>query len=152
LICEIHVREHSLFQRDGDDLICQVPITFSQAALGGMIEVPTLEGPVQHNLRRGMQSGETFRIHGKGMPNLRHQRKGDLVVIVIVETPRNLNKVQEELFRELAELDKSNVSPQRKSFFDKLRDFFTGDGKSNGGQPTTGQAGGESAPAQEKQN
>jgi molecular chaperone DnaJ len=126
LICEVRVREHNLFQRDGDDLICQVPITFSQAALGGTIEVPTLDGPATHTMRRGMQSGETFRIPGKGMPNLRHGRRGDLVVIAIVETPRSLTKRQEELLRELAELDQKHVSPQRKSFFDKIKDFFAG--------------------------
>jgi molecular chaperone DnaJ len=126
LICEIHVREHPLFQRDGDDLICQVPITFSQAALGGSIEVPTLDGPIEHNLKRGLQPGDAFRITGQGMPSLRHKRKGDLVVVVNVETPRNLTKRQEELFRELAEIDQKHVSPQRKSFFDKIREFFTG--------------------------
>jgi molecular chaperone DnaJ len=126
LICEIHVREHALFQRDGDDLICQVPITFSQAALGGAIEVPTLEGPAQHTLRRGIQSGDTVRIPGKGMPNLRSKRHGDLIVIALVETPRNLTKRQEELLRELAEIDQKHVSAQRKSFIDKIRDFFTG--------------------------
>jgi molecular chaperone DnaJ len=143
LVCEIHVREHALFQRDGDDLICQVPLTFSQAALGGVIEVPTLEGPVTHNLRRGLQSGETFRIHGKGMPNLRSRRRGDVVVIAVVETPRTLTKRQEELLRELADLDQKNVSPQRKSFFDKIREFFTGaEGKSDGGRPSAEAAAG----------
>jgi molecular chaperone DnaJ len=139
LICEIHVRDHPLFQRDGDDLLCKVPITFSQAALGGPIEVPTLDGPVQHTLRRGMQTGDTFRLQGKGMPNLRNQRKGDLIVVTMVETPRNLTKRQEELFRELAELDHKNVSPQRKTFFDTIKEFFTGtenkDGKASGERP-----------------
>jgi molecular chaperone DnaJ len=124
LYCVIRVREHVLFQRDGTHLICQVPITFSQAALGGEIQVPTLDGPLAHSLRRGIQSGELVRIAGKGMPNLRGGRSGDLVVQVVVETPRQLAKRQEELFRELAELDQSHVSPQRKSFLDKLRDFF----------------------------
>ncbi|MGE0529609.1 MAG: molecular chaperone DnaJ, partial [Bdellovibrionales bacterium] len=126
LICEIRVREHSLFQRDGDNLICHVPITFSLAALGGMIEVPTLVGPMEHPLKPGLQSGDVIRIRGKGMPNLRTHGKGDLLVVIVVETPKNLTKRQEEIFRELAELDKSHVSSQRKSFFDKVKEFFVG--------------------------
>lgn len=124
LIIEVHLREHSLFRREGDHLICQVPITFSQAALGGDIEVPTLDGPLNYNLKRGIQSGEAIVIPAKGLPNVRTRRTGDLVVQVLVETPRNLTKRQEELLRELAELDQKNVSPQRKSFFEKIREFF----------------------------
>jgi molecular chaperone DnaJ len=127
LICQIHVREHPLFNREGDHLICQVPVTFSQAALGGDIEVPTLDGPITHKLKPGLQSGEAVRIPGKGMPNLRSQRKGDLHVVVMVETPRHLTKRQEELFRELAEIDQKHVSPQRKGFLEKLKSLFTGE-------------------------
>ncbi len=126
LYCVMRVREHSLFQRQEQHLICQVPITFSQAALGGEIEVPTLEGPLIRQLERGTQHGAVIRIPGKGMANLRGGRKGDLLVQIAVETPKHLNKRQEELLRELAELEKKNVSPQRKSFLDKLRDFFAG--------------------------
>lgn len=126
LIVEIEVERHHLFQRDGDHLICQVPITFSQAALGGTIEVPTLDGPLQQTLKRGIQSGETIRIAGKGIPNIKTARPGDLIVIVKVETPRKLTKRQEELLRELAELDHKHVSPERKSFFEQLKEFFTG--------------------------
>jgi molecular chaperone DnaJ len=125
LYCVVRVRQHSFFTRDGVHLICQVPITFSQAALGAEIEVPTLDGPVKQTLPRGIQAGELVRIAGKGMPSLRGGRRGDLVAQIIVETPRNLTKRQEELLRELAELDHSHVSPQRKSFLDKLRGLFT---------------------------
>ncbi|MFL5243922.1 MAG: molecular chaperone DnaJ [Gemmataceae bacterium] len=125
LYCLLRVREHPFFQRDGNHLVCQVPITFSQAALGGEIDVPTLDGAIKHAIKRGMQSGEVVRIAGRGMPNVRGGRTGDLLVQVVVETPRNLTKRQEELLRELAELDKSHVSAQRKSFLEKLRDFFT---------------------------
>ncbi len=107
-------------------MICQVPITFSQATLGADIEVPTLDGPLNQTLKRGTQSGDVLRIPGKGMPSLQGGRKGDLLVQVILETPRHLTKRQEELFRELAELEKKHVSPQRKSFLDKLKDFFAG--------------------------
>jgi molecular chaperone DnaJ len=135
LVFEIHVREHPIFKREGDHLLCQVPITFSQAALGGPIEVPTLDGPLTHNLKRGVQSGDAVRIAGKGVPNLHTRRPGDLVVVLAVETPRHLTRRQEELFRELAEIDQKHVSPQRKSFFEKLRTLFTGELQPEGEQP-----------------
>jgi molecular chaperone DnaJ len=125
LYCVVSVREHSLFQRDGVNLVCQVPITICQAVLGAEIEVPTLEGPNKQVLRAGIQSGDVLRIGGKGMPSLRGGRRGDLLAQLIVETPRHLNQRQEELFRELAELEHTHVSPQRKSFLDKLKEFFT---------------------------
>jgi molecular chaperone DnaJ len=126
LYCLVRVREHSLFHRDGNHLICQVPITFSQAALGAEVEIPTMEGPMKHAIKRGVQSGEVVRIPHKGMPNLRGGgRPGDLLVQIVVETPRQLTRRQEELLRELADLDHKNVSPERKSFLEKLRAFFT---------------------------
>jgi molecular chaperone DnaJ len=125
LICVIRVREHPFLHRDGQHLVCQVPVTISQAALGGDIEVPTLDGKVSHKLPRGLQSGETVRLQGLGMPNPRGGRRGDLIVQVLVETPRNLTRRQEELFRELAELDQKHVSPERRSFFERLRNFFS---------------------------
>jgi molecular chaperone DnaJ len=130
LYCLLRVRDHPLFQRDGANLICQVPVAFSQAALGGDIDVPSLDGAIKHHLKRGVQSGELIRIAGKGMPNLRGGRPGDLLVAVMVETPRHLTKRQEELFRELAELDQKHVSPERKSFLEKLRHFFGADNTS----------------------
>jgi molecular chaperone DnaJ len=126
LYCVIRVREHALFHRDGPNLICQVPVTISQAALGAEIQVPSLDGPVKHTLKRGTQAGEVIRIPGRGVPNLRGGgRVGDLLVQVLVETPRTLTKRQEELFRELAEIDQKHVSPERKSFLDKVKEFFT---------------------------
>jgi molecular chaperone DnaJ len=127
LYCVIRVREHPFFQREGNHLVCQVPITFSLAGLGGEIEVPALEGAIPYKLKRGIQSGEVVRITGQGMPNLRGGRPGDLLVQLVVETPRHLNKRQEELLRELGELDQNHVSPQRQSFLDKLRSFFSPD-------------------------
>jgi molecular chaperone DnaJ len=124
LYVTIRVKDHPLFHRDGNNLICQVPVTFSQAALGAEMEVPSLDGPIAHSLKRGIQSGEVVQIPGRGMPSLRGGRRGDLLVQVLVETPRTLTKRQEELFRELAELDHKHVSPERKSFLDKLRAFF----------------------------
>jgi molecular chaperone DnaJ len=127
LYCLIRVREHPFFQRDGNNLICQVPITFSRAALGGEMEVPTLDGAIRHKLKRGIQSGDVVRIPGLGMPSLRGGKQGDLLVAVVVETPRHLTKRQEELLRELADIEQTHLSPQRKSFLDKLRDFFSAD-------------------------
>lgn len=127
LYCVVRVAEHAIFQRDGANLVCQVPITLSQAALGGDIEIPTLEGPFTYRLKAGTQSHEVLRMPGYGMPSLRGGRPGDLLVQVTVETPRRLTKRQEELFRELAEIDQKNVSPERKSFLDRLKSFFTGE-------------------------
>jgi molecular chaperone DnaJ len=129
LYFEIRVREHAVFKREGEHLIVpELPITFSQAALGGKIEVPTLDGrPVEFELKRGVQSGEIFRIAGKGMPSLRGGRRGDLLFRAVIETPTHLTKRQEELLRELAETEHKSVSPRRKSFFEKIRGLFTGD-------------------------
>ena len=126
LYIEIQVREHSIFHRKDDHLICEVPVTFSQAALGAEIDIPTLDGVLKHALKHGIQSGEHVRIPGKGMPSLRHHGTGDLIVVVKVETPRHLSKRQEELLRELAELDHKHVSAERKSFVEKLKSLFTG--------------------------
>src|SRR5262249_60282388 len=112
---------------DGQHLICRVPITFSQAALGAAIEVPTLDGTITFPLPRGTQTNEVIRIPDKGMPSVRGGRRGDLLVQVLIETPQKRTKRQDEVFRELAEIDQKHVSPQRKSFLDKLRDLFTGE-------------------------
>jgi molecular chaperone DnaJ len=124
LIVEVRVREHPILHRDGDHLFCRVPITFSQAALGGAVLIPTLEGTIEHELPAGLQSGEFVTLFGKGMPSLRNGRRGDLKVQVMVETPKTLSKRQEELLRELAELDNKHVTPHRKGFFDKMKEFF----------------------------
>jgi molecular chaperone DnaJ len=131
LYCVIHVRPHSLFVRNGQELHCEIPITISQAALGGGIEVPTLEGKfIHHTLPRGIQSQEQFTIRGKGMPHVRNaSRRGDLIVHVRIVTPRSLTKRQEELLRELDALDGKHVSAEKKSFFDRVRDFFSATGQ-----------------------
>ncbi len=132
LYVRVKVKKHPLFVRDGVQLHCEVPVSFSQAALGAPIEVPTLEGKyATHNLKRGTQSGDEVRLTGKGMPSLEDGRRaGDLIVHVKVVTPRNLNKRQEELLRELGEIEGKNLSPERKSFLDRVRDFFTPDSSS----------------------
>jgi molecular chaperone DnaJ len=128
LYCLFRIREHPLFARQGNDLHCEVPITFSQAALGASLDIPTLDAKVvQHHLPRGTQSGEQFRLRGKGMPDVRNGRRGDLVIHVRIITPRQLTKRQEELLRELGELDGQAIAPERKSFFDRVRGFFRPD-------------------------
>jgi molecular chaperone DnaJ len=131
LYVRINLREHPIFKRDGNNLICQVPITFSQAALGGDIDVPTLDGVMPYHLKQGTQTNEVLRISGKGIPDVRGRGRGDLLVQVVVETPRQLTKRQEELLRELAEIDHKHVSPQRKSFFERLKSLFVSDKQEN---------------------
>ena len=111
--------------RDGPHLICKVPVTFSQAALGGALEIPTLTGPMTHELEPGTQSATVLRFPGRGIFDYRARQVGDLHVQVNVETPRNLTKRQEELLRELAEIDQKQVSSERQSFLTRLRGFFT---------------------------
>jgi molecular chaperone DnaJ len=122
--CFITVREHSLFQRDGQDLICRLPITFSQAALGATVEVPTLDGREELRIPAGTQPGDVFKLRGRGMPDPRNRGTGDLLVQVNLEIPKSLTERQEQLLRELAKEEHANVSPQQKSFFEKLREYF----------------------------
>jgi molecular chaperone DnaJ len=125
----IRVREHKFFHRDGHNLICQWPVSFARAALGGQIEITTLTGQkVTHDLPKGTQTHEVVRLYGHGMPNPRGGRKGDLLVQVVVETPTNLTPEQEQLFRKLAELEHTNVPGPRKGFFGKLKDLFGAEG------------------------
>ncbi|MCA9064064.1 MAG: molecular chaperone DnaJ, partial [Planctomycetaceae bacterium] len=128
LYVDIEVRKHKLFERDGLDLMCRVPVTFSQAALGADIEIPTLSGKETHSVRPGTQPGDISRLHGKGMPDPRHPgRVGDLIVEIQVEVPRKVTPEQEDLLRQLAELDHNHVMPHRKSFFEQVKKFFSGD-------------------------
>ena len=125
--CFVTVRPHKLFQRDGDHLLLRLPVTYSQAALGAKIEVPTLTGRAELDVPAGTQSGELFRLRSRGMPNPRGGAMGDLVVQTYIEVPKKLTPRQEELLRELADVENSHVSPQRKSFLDKLTSYFTGE-------------------------
>lgn len=125
--CFITVRPHDLFKRDGNHLILQLPISYSQAALGAEIEVPTLDGRHQLRVDAGTQNGEVFTVKGMGITDPRGGRAGDLLVQVFVEVPKKVSAEQERLLRELAELDHESVLPHRKSFLDKLRAFFDAD-------------------------
>jgi len=126
----VRVREHRFFQRDGQNLICQWPITFSRAALGGAVEITTLTGQkVKHELGRGTQTHEVIRLAGHGLPSRRGGRKGDLLVQVVIDTPQTLSAEQEALFRKLEAIDhdQKDATPEKKSFFSKLAGWLTND-------------------------
>ncbi|MBN2474660.1 MAG: molecular chaperone DnaJ [Pirellulales bacterium] len=122
--CFVRVKEHPLFQREGKHLVCQVPISYSQAALGARIEVPTLDGPEQIEIAPGTQSGDVFKLKGRGMPDPRFRSRGDLLVQVHVEVPKKLAAEHEEIIRKLAEIENTHVSPRRKSFFEQVKEYF----------------------------
>ena len=122
--CVIHVKQHELFEREGQHLIFRMPITFSQAALGARVEVPTLGGRAEIDVKPGTQSGDVFRLRGKGLPDPRHSGRGDLHVQVTIDVPKKLSPEEETLLRQLAELEQKNVAPHRKSFMEKLKEYF----------------------------
>lgn len=120
----LHIKPHEIFQRDGDDLICEVPIRFVDAALGGEIEVPTLSGKAQIKIPAGTQTGTIVRLKGKGVKNLQGYGYGDLHVRVTVEVPTQLNAVQKAKLQEFAELCDATVNPISKGFFERAKGFF----------------------------
>ncbi|HRQ56981.1 MAG TPA: molecular chaperone DnaJ [Azoarcus taiwanensis] len=128
LYVEIHIRKHPMFQRDGDDLHCEMPISFATAALGGEIEIPTLDGMARLKIPAETQSGKVFRLRGKGIRNVRSHAHGDLMCHVVVETPVKLTERQKELLREFEEVSRQDVdrhNPKAKSWMDKVKDFFS---------------------------
>jgi len=127
LYVEIHIKQHAVFQRDGDDLHCEMPISFAKATLGGEIEVPTLSGKVTFSVPEGTQTGKTFRLRGKGIKGVRSGFPGDLFCHVLVETPVKLTEKQKDLLREFDQLTQAGGakhSPQSKSWMDKVKEFF----------------------------
>ena len=127
LRCVIQVRPHEFFQRDGDHLICLLPISFTQAALGGQVDVPTLTGKNPLRIPPGTQHGAVFQLTGKGLPNLRNGRRGNQVVQAVIEIPRKLNREQEDLLRRFAATEDKNVLPESKGFFERVKEYLTGD-------------------------
>lgn len=119
----IHVLPHEFFKRDGDDLYCRIPITFSQSALGKEVEVPTLKGKARLKVPAGTQSGTIFRLGGEGIPHLQSKGKGDQLVEVMTVTPEKLNSEQKRLFQELAKFEK--LPSDKKGFFGKIKDKFS---------------------------
>ncbi|MHC4623945.1 MAG: molecular chaperone DnaJ [Planctomycetota bacterium] len=124
LYCYVRVKPHEFLQRDGNDLIAVVPISFTQAALGATIEVPSLDGPRGLRIPAGTQYGSVFRIKGQGLRDIRTGRTGDELVQVTIETPAKLNTKQRELLREFAKTENKTVSPQTTRFFEKLKKYF----------------------------
>ena len=123
--CFIKVKSHPLFERDGTSLICRIPISYSQAALGSEIDVPTLDGPEKLKIKAGTQPGDVFTMKGFGMPSTRYSGRGDLLVQVYLEVPKKLDEEHEKLLRQLATIEKAHVTPHRKSFFKKVKECFT---------------------------
>jgi molecular chaperone DnaJ len=122
--CVIEIEEHPFLSREGRDLHCEVPITFSQAALGATVEVPTLDGPKPLAIGRGTQAGDVIRVKGLGMPEVRGRGIGDLHVHMHVEVPKTLSPKAEQLLRDLAAEEQKAVSPKRSSFFARLGEYF----------------------------
>ncbi|MBM4042899.1 MAG: molecular chaperone DnaJ [Planctomycetes bacterium] len=126
LYCYVHVQPDQFFVRRGDDLVCRVPITYSQAVLGADVAVPTIEGrTAMLRVPPGTQSGESLVLPGLGVPRLNGRGRGDELIVVAIEVPKKVSERQKELLRQLAEVEDRNVTPERTSFFTKLRDFFT---------------------------
>lgn len=125
VMVEVYIRKHPIFQRSGMDVYCEVPISFAQAALGGGIEVPTLDGKVLFEIPEGTQTGKEFVLYEKGIPDVSNpRRRGRHRFTVVVETPTKLTKEQKELLRQFDGTMEIKSSPKRKKFFDTLKDFF----------------------------
>lgn len=122
--CFVTVKPHKLFQRDGSNLILVLPIAYTQAALGAEVEVPTLDGPQTLRIAPGTQSGTVLQIRGQGVVDPRGGRRGDLLIQTYIEVPKKLSANQAKVLRQLAEIEHESVLPERKSFLDKLREFF----------------------------
>lgn len=127
LFINIHVRPHPIFERDGQNVLCSVPVTFVQATLGAEVEVPTLHGKVKMTIPEGTQPGTEFRLRGKGIPNVRTKVAGDQFVKVIVEVPKNLSAEQKEVLEKFASMTNDKQYNKKKKFGDKLKGFFEGE-------------------------
>ena len=124
LYCYVRVKPHEFLLRDGNNLIAVVPISFTQAALGATIDVPSLNGTKQLKIPTGTQYGSVFRIKEQGLPDIRTGRTGDQLVQITIETPAKLSPEQQELLREFAKTENKKVSPQSASFFEKMKKHF----------------------------
>lgn len=130
LYVDIHVQPHDFFQRDGTDLHCEVPLTYTQAALGTTLDIPLLEGKHTLKVPAGTQTGETFEVRREGLPDPHGGRPGDLIVTIHIDVPKKLSDEQEKLLRKLAEIEHSEVTPHRRSWLDKVKEIFTGEDSS----------------------
>ena len=120
----ISVRPHPIFERDGFDIYCEIPVSFAQAALGGEITVPTLDGKVKFTIHEGTQPNDEFKLRGKGIQKLNYSGRGDQYVKIIVEIPKNLNNSQKELLKKFEDSTDDSCYKKRKGFFDKVKEFF----------------------------
>ena len=120
----VRVKEHDYFEREGDHLLLEMPISFTQAALGGEVDIPTLEGKGSLKIDKATQHGKLFRLHGEGLPNLRSGRRGDLVAVAKIEIPKKLTKKQEDLLRQFADTEDAKVLPESHGFWSKVKDLF----------------------------
>jgi molecular chaperone DnaJ len=120
----MHIREHEIFEREEDNLFCEIPVKFVTAAIGGEVRVPTLEGEASLKIPPGTQGATMFKLRGKGMPSLSTGVRGDLLVRVLVEVPSRLNAEQRRKLEEFAELMGDENTPLHKSFFEKAKEFF----------------------------
>ncbi|MFT5422419.1 MAG: molecular chaperone DnaJ [Phycisphaerales bacterium] len=120
----VRVEDHNLFEREGDHLLLEMPISFTQASLGASVRVPTLDGSQELEIPKATQFGEIFRLPDAGLPNLRSSRRGDLVVVTKIETPKKLSGKQEELLRAFAETEDKSVNPESHGFWKKITDFL----------------------------
>jgi molecular chaperone DnaJ len=121
LLVNVKVEDHPLFQRDGTSVLCEVPITFTQAVLGAELEIPTIDGRVKYTLPEGTQTGTTIRLRGKGIPNLGGRGRGDQYVTFFVEVPRNLSGAQKDALRKFSDTLNENNHGRLKNFFDKFK-------------------------------
>ena len=121
---QVSVRPHPIFERDGYDIWCDLPLTFAQVALGAEVSVPTLDGSVPYTIKEGTQPGDTFRLKGKGFPYINGRGAGDQVFRVVVEVPKNLSSEQKKLLRSFEEATGEKNYQKRRSFFDKIKDAF----------------------------
>ncbi len=136
--CRVHIKQHPFFRRHNNDLILELPISFTQAALGAEIEVPTLRGKTILKVPRGSQYGDTFRLAGEGLPDLHSRRAGDQIVQILLEVPRKLSKAQEQLLRDFAETEDHQVLPESKGFVERLKEYFSGRVEDGGQQRKEG--------------
>ena len=126
LYVQISVRQHDIFERDGANLYCEVPVNFVDAVLGGELEVPTLDGRVKLKVPAETQTGKLFRLRGKGVTPVRGGGKGDLMCRVVIETPVNLSNKQKDVLREFQDATKGKKhSPKQSSWFEGMKDFFS---------------------------
>ena len=124
--CFIHLKQHHIFTRDEHDLLLRLPISYSQAALGTTVHVPTLDGKRDLEIHPGTKSGTVYRVRGQGMPDPHTGARGDLLVETAIEVPTKFSKRQQELLRELAELEDKEITPERKGFMDRIVEYFQG--------------------------